>query len=68
MTKEDITDEEFLRISKNIDKMLFTDLVIWRNELLNHGKIYNRLYELIDSEIKKRRIGKVQEPSVGMKK
>ena len=63
MNKRDISDEEYQRISSHIGEFLFTDLVIWRNEMLNGrgANVNSRLYQLIDSEIKRRQISNNEE-------
>ena len=51
-----INDKEYWKIRKHINKFSEQDLRIWQNEMLNGGKTNNRLFELIDSELKRRRI------------
>ena len=54
--KNKISDEEYERIKKHIDKYLYVDLVMWRNELVESGNIYNRLFDLIDYELMRRNV------------
>ena len=52
--EKDITNEELEKVSKNIDKLLFVDLLMWRNQMIERGKVNNRLYHLIDNEVNRR--------------
>ena len=55
MTNEDkINDEKYERIKKYIDRFSYIDLVIWRNEMQTSGNVNNRLFDLLNNEIKKR--------------
>lgn len=56
MSKNEISDEKYERIRSHIEEFSYVDLVMWRNDLINSGSINNRLYQLIDFEIKRRRI------------
>ena len=53
--EKDITNEEFERIKKHIDDYSYLDLIIWRNQMIEIGKVNNRLFNLIDMEIKQRK-------------
>ncbi len=52
--EKDISNEELERIRKHIDDFSIVDLVIWRNQMIDRGRVNNRLYYLIDNELKKR--------------
>ena len=52
--EKDISDEEYERIKKHIDELLFVDLILWRNQMINRGKVNNRLFYLLDDAVKKR--------------
>ncbi len=52
--KNDIMDKEYERIKSFIDKFSYVDLIIWRNEMIENGEIYNRVFELFNQEILKR--------------
>lgn len=52
--EKDISNEELERIKKHISDYSFIDLVLWRNEMINSGRVNNRLYHLIDNEINSR--------------
>jgi hypothetical protein len=67
MKEYEISDERYEQEKENVKNMLFTDLVLERNNMLNNGNINNRLYELYDSEIKRRRIGYINEEQVSSK-
>ncbi len=56
--EKDISDEEFERVKRNLHRFSYLDLVLWQNELLNSGTVNNRLYNLIDNEVKRRYISK----------
>lgn len=59
--EKDISDEEFERVKRNLHRFSYLDLVLWQNELLNSGTVNNRLYNLIDNEVKRRYISKNSE-------
>ena len=52
--EKDITNEEYERIKAHIKDYSFIDLVIWRNQMIDKSRVNNRLYYLIDGEIRKR--------------
>lgn len=55
MVREDkISDEKYEKIKDNIDRFSYIDLVIWRNEMLTSGAVNNRLFKLLNDEIKER--------------
>ena len=56
--ENEMSIEEYEILKSKISKLSYQDLVIMRNELSNNGKDNTREYALIDSEIKKRFIGK----------
>lgn len=54
--EKDISNEEYERVRNNLGKFSYLDLTMWRNQLINSGTVNNRLYNLIDTEIKRRYI------------
>ena len=54
--KNEISDEKYEKIKSHIKDFSYVDLIMWRNDMINGGSINNRLYQLIDYEIKGRRI------------
>ena len=55
MVKEDnISDEKYEYIKNNIYRFSYVDLVVWRNEMIVSGAVNNRLFNLLNDEIKNR--------------
>ena len=49
-----INDEKYVRIKDHISDFSYIDLVIWRNEMLTGGSVNNRLFYLLNDELRKR--------------
>ena len=54
MKENELSIEDNEEIEKYFSRHSYLDLVMWRNDLLNNGKINNQLYVLIEHEINRR--------------
>ena len=49
-----ISDEEFERIKKFVNRFSYLDLIAWRNQMIASGEINNRVFDLLNDEILRR--------------
>lgn len=55
MVYEDkLNDERYERVKKNIGRFSYVDLVLWVNEMIACGAVNNRVFELLNEEIRRR--------------
>lgn len=49
-----VSDEEFERIKKFVNRFSYLDLIAWRNQMIASGEINNRVFDLLNDEILRR--------------
>lgn len=52
--EDKINDEKYERVKENIRRFSYVDLVLWVNEMIAAGAVNNRVFELLNEEIKRR--------------